>query len=201
VRAVAEAKRAEREASPFGSLGAYDLDIPGLLTSSEVRGLGSVVSTQHEIAEVGLLRSRVEQARAEIGAMQQERRLAEETYDATRQPEGFVLALQVLVFLALVGMGVPAVLMGFAPLTLPAWGRIGVIALFFSGVALLLRFLFVYAGFLREGGRDTLPHSAFGLLRKATRRPPTKAYARQANAAQAKQRESTRATSPTSDQH
>jgi hypothetical protein len=104
-----------------------------------------------------------------LRALAQERRLAEETYDATRQPEGFVLALQVLTFLAVVGMGVPVILMGFAPMTLPAWARVAVISLFFVGVAMLLRFLFVYAGFLREGGRETLPRSLLGLLWRAPR--------------------------------
>jgi hypothetical protein len=75
----------------------------------------------------------------------------------------------VLTFLAVVGMGVPVILMGFAPMTLPAWARVTVISLFFVGVAMLLRFLFVYAGFLREGGRETLPRSLLGLLRRAPR--------------------------------
>jgi len=66
--------------------------------------------------------------------------------------------------------------MGFAPLTLPGWERAVVIGLFFLGVALLLRFLFVYAAFLGEGGRETLPHTALGLFSRGKRQqadPPT----------------------------
>jgi hypothetical protein len=74
------------------------------------------------------------------------------------------MAFRVLSVLAILGMGVPVVTMGFAPLTLLAWLRAVVIGLFFLGVALLLRFLFVYARFLREGGRDSLPGSVTRLM-------------------------------------
>lgn len=132
----------------------------------QLSGLRNVVTSQHEIAHVASLRGRVEQADAEARAVQQERRLANETYEATRQPEGFGLALQVLSLLAILGMAAPVIIMGFGSVTLPPWARAVVIGGFLAGVALLLRFLFVYANFLREGGREALPKTALGLLRR-----------------------------------
>lgn len=169
----AEARKAEEEArskTRYGSM------IPGYDTSDLLRnisignpqlsGLRNVVSSQHEIAHVGSLRGRVDQADAEVRAVQQERRLANETYEATRQPEGFGLALQVLSVLAILGMAAPVIIMGFGPVTLPPWARAVVIGGFLAGVTLLLRFLFVYASFLREGGREVLPKTALGLLKQ-----------------------------------
>lgn len=165
----AEAKRIEEQArkkGPYGALFAPTFDASDIprFEIPEIRGLRNVVSTQHEVAHINALRGRVETARAEVLALQQERRLAEELYEASRQPEGFSLALQVLAVLAVLGMGVPVVIMGFAPLTLPVWARVVVVALFFCGVAVLLRFLFVYARYLR-GARRSLPSWIGGLLR------------------------------------
>lgn len=167
----AEAKKAEDEArskTRYGSmLPSYDSsDLLRNITlgNPQLSGLRNVVSSQHEIAHVGSLRARVDQTDAEVRAVQQERRLANETYEATRQPEGFGLALQVLSVLAILGMAAPVIIMGFGPVTLPPWARAVVIGGFLAGVALLLRFLFVYASFLREGGREALPKTAFGLL-------------------------------------
>ena len=168
-----EARKAEaerRKKSPFGSL-LTDYDHSALLrniaiSSPQLSGLRNVVTSQHEIAHIASLRGRVEQAEAEVRALQQERRLADETYESTRQPEGFGLALQVLSVLAILGMAVPVVIMGFGPMTLPPWARAVVIGGFLAGVALLLRFLFVYASFLREGGREALPKTVLGLLKR-----------------------------------
>lgn len=169
----AEVKKAEDEArskSRYGSmLAGYDTgDLLRNITigNPQLSGLRNVVTSQHEIAHVGSLRGRVDQADAEVRAVQQERRLANETYEATRQPEGFGLALQVLSVLAILGMAAPVVIMGFGPVTLPPWARAVVIGGFLAGVALLLRFLFVYASFLREGGREALPKTALGLLKR-----------------------------------
>ena len=163
-----EAKRLEEEArkeTPFGSLLRPTSDYSALMFENpEVRGLRRVVTTQHEIAHVNVLRARVETAYAEVRALQQERRLAEGLFEATRQPEGFGLALQVLATLAVLGMGVPVIIMAFVPYSLPAWLRAVVVALFFLGVGLLLRFLFVYAHYLR-GNRNGLPLRLVGLLR------------------------------------
>jgi hypothetical protein len=110
------------------------------------------------------LRDQANSADAEVRAMEQEHRLAEETFEATRQPEGFTLALQVLSVLSVLGMGIPVTLMTCFPVTtMPWWGRAAVAAVFFLGVYLLLRFLFVYASYLR-GATDTLPKNAWGLL-------------------------------------
>jgi hypothetical protein len=121
---------------------------------------------------VAALRNRVERAENEARALAQERRLAEETFDATRQPEGFRLGLQVLSVLSVLGMGVPVVLMAFVQYSLPAWARALTVTVFFVGVTLLLRFLFVYAAFLREdGGRDRLPSNALWLFVPARFQP------------------------------
>lgn len=165
---INDAKKAERQArkqSPYGGLlGRADYDVSSLIgiTTPETRGLYRVVASQHEIAQVNSLRGRVEAGRAEVRALDQERRLAEETFDATRQPEGFSLALQVLSVLAALGMGVPVVIMAFVPYSLPWPGRAAVVVLFFAGVFLLLRFLFAYAAYLR-GKRSTLPTTVLGL--------------------------------------
>ncbi|MDO8308916.1 MAG: hypothetical protein Q7V58_11235 [Actinomycetota bacterium] len=161
------AKREEDEArrkSQFGSLLGPTIDYSQFrFDNPQLRGIRSVVSSQHEIAHINVLRGRVETARAEVRALQQERRLAEELFEATRQPEGFGLALQVLATLAVLGMGVPVVIMAFVPYSLPVWLRAIVVVLFFLGVGLLLRFLFVYAHYLR-GSRKSLPSRLVGLL-------------------------------------
>lgn len=166
-----EAERVEEEArrkSPYGgllgSIASQDILRSIRLGNPQVRALRGVVASQHEIAHINVLRGRLEAARAEVRALHQEHRLAEELFDATRQPEGFGLALQVLATLAVLGMGVPVVIMGFVPFTLPNWVRGFVVALFFFGVATLLRFLFVYANYLR-GGRNGLPSWIGGLLK------------------------------------
>lgn len=172
-----EAKQAKRDAarkSPYGALlglgqQADYSDLLRGISVPEITAANRMIISQRELARAGSLEKRIAEVEAELRALTQEHRLAGETYQATRQPEGFVLALQVLSFLAIAGMGVPVVLMGFAPTTLPAWARGGVIAVFFIGVAVLLRFLFVYAGFLREHGRATLPQSVLGLLWRAPR--------------------------------
>ncbi|HEY3409003.1 MAG TPA: hypothetical protein VGK53_12590 [Propionicimonas sp.] len=163
-KAARAARNTARNAGIAGLLSAGAFSAPSIDVGS-LSAARWTARSQRELAQERSLEDQVADAAARIGALRQERRLAEETYDATRQPEGFGLALQVLTFLAVVGMGVPVVLMGFAPLALPDWGRATVIGLFFLGVAMLLRFLFVYAAFLRQGGIDTLPASVFGLLR------------------------------------
>jgi len=170
---VCDERRAEADTNASTSSNIFGLNIGGLMaagarsaiTPAALSAARWSVQSQLEVARERELVDRLAEGEAEIRALRQERRLAEETYDATRQPEGFGLALQVLTFLAIVGMGVPFVVMGFAPLALPDWGRAAVIGLFFLGVSTLLRFLFVYAAFLRQGGRDTLPKSIVGLLR------------------------------------
>ena len=163
-----EARRVDEEArrkSGFGGLfgPALAREYTFAKLSAQVhplRGLG----VSQQITHVNLLRGRVETTRAEVRALQQEHRLVEELFDATQQPEGFGLALQVFGVIAVLGMGVPVVIMGFIPFALPDWARALVVAVFFFAVGLLLRFLFVYANYLR-GGRQGLPSWIGGLLR------------------------------------
>ena len=128
-------------------------------------GIPNILTSQREAALADSLREKLDESRLRVRSIRQERELAHETYEATRQPEGFGLALQVLSVLAFLGMGVPVVVMGFSPLTLPLWARAATIASFFVGVSLLLRFLFVYASYLREGGRAQLPKTVLGLAK------------------------------------
>jgi hypothetical protein len=175
IEAAKEAERNARKQSRYGGLlGGGDYDVNSLigLTSPEVRGLRGLVASQHEIAQVNSIRGQVETARAEVRALDQERRLAEETFDATRQPEGFSLALQVLSILAALGMGVPVGIMAFVPFSLPWPARGVVVVVFFTGVLLLLRFLFAYAAYLR-GKTSALPATVLGLLDPRRTDPPT----------------------------
>lgn len=161
-----EAKKEAAKGKPFTS--SYDDTAIRRIVqqaSSQGYGIRAAVTSQHAVAHVNALRERIEATQAEVRALQQEHRLAEELFDATRQPEGFGLALQVLATLATLGMGTPVALMAFSPTTMPAPLRALVVALFFSGVALLLRFLFVYAYYLR-GVRRSLPSWIGGLFRR-----------------------------------
>jgi len=165
-RAAMEARKNSPYANLFGLSEPPDYTSLLGLSSPEIIAANRMIRDRREMARVDALEARIGAFEAELLALSQERRLAQETYQATRQPEGFVLALQVLTFLAIVGMGVPVVIMGFAPLTISGYARAAVVVLFFLGVSLLLRFLFVYAAFLREGGRESLPHHLAGLFRR-----------------------------------
>ncbi|GAB3630652.1 hypothetical protein GCM10027421_00050 [Microbacterium shaanxiense] len=107
---------------------------------------------------------RIERAEAEALAAAHEAQLAREALEASRQPAGFSLAIQVLTALTLPGIVVPVVVMGFAVAGLPVEWRVTVIGIFFVGLTVLVRYLFVYASFLRDGGRQTLPKTVFGLF-------------------------------------
>jgi hypothetical protein len=105
-------------------------------------------------------------AAARHAALLAEIELAERHLQDSRQPQGFRLALWVLAYLAVVGIGLPVVVMANGPTELPVWGRTAIVAAFFSGLLLLLRFLFVYAAYLDESRRrEELPPSVWGLLR------------------------------------
>lgn len=106
-----------------------------------------------------------DEAIARNAAVSAEIELAERHLQDSRQPEGFRLALWVLTYLAAVGIGLPVVAMANGPTELPVWGRTVIVGAFFSGLLLLLRFLFVYAAYLDESRRrERLPGSVWGLL-------------------------------------
>lgn len=153
----AEKRAAAVEALPqmqrLAHIGAAPFDLSSLVPSDEP-------SRRRQLVE------RIERADMDARAAKQEATLAQEALEVSRQPEGFSLALQVLTILAILGIAVPVVVMGIGLAALDVWLRILVIFLFFVGVALLLRYLFVYASFLREGGRRTLPRHVFGLIGK-----------------------------------
>lgn len=142
------------------------LDLP-IIRNPQVTAIRRLANMQQEQSSMQRLLSQRDTAEAEARQIEQARRLAEENYQSSRQPEGFTLALQVLTVMAILGIGVPVLVMGNGAQELPGWGRGAVIAAFFVGLALLLRFLFVYANYLSDGGRrDSLPSNVAGLLRR-----------------------------------
>ncbi|MGN7949480.1 hypothetical protein ACTJKH_12090 [Microbacterium sp. 22215] len=156
-RICADKRAAAVDALPqmqrLAHIGAAPLDLSRLVPSDEP-------SRRRQLIE------RIERAQADARGATQEAALAQEAFESSRQPAGFSLALQVLTTLAILGIAVPVVVMGIGLDALDLWVRVLVILVFFVGVALLLRYLFVYASFLREGGRRTLPRHVFGLIGK-----------------------------------
>jgi hypothetical protein len=158
----ADRRREARANASVWERAAMDVQVPDVL-----RGLpmprSDVPSDKRRLLEG------IERAAGDERAALQEAELAREAFESSRQPAGFSLALQVLSVLAVLGIAVPVVIMGFAVTTLDLIARVAVIVVFFLGVALLLRYLFVYASFLRDGGRATLPRTVLGLLWKEHR--------------------------------
>ena len=111
-----------------------------------------------------VIEARIPATRNEIQEVELATTFAQKAFDATRQPEGFGLALQVLVTLAVCGVVPPVILMVFGV----EWGYpvLGVLValLFFVGIGILLRFLYVYSSFLQDGGRADLPTTVPGLF-------------------------------------
>jgi hypothetical protein len=129
------------------------------------------LTSPQEQAQVDRLYQTRDQAATDMRQLEEERRLATETYEAARQPEGFRLALEVFSALAVVGLLVPISIMAVGVATLPLWLRLTLVALFIVGLGLLLRFLFVYANKLRgTGGEIPLPPHIWGLLRRTRAR-------------------------------
>jgi hypothetical protein len=112
-----------------------------------------------------------EDAESEVARLEGELHAASMHADDVAQPEGFSLALSVLAYISLVSIVIPTGLMIAGPIALPQWSRILVALLFLSGVGLLMRYLFVYAAYLRQPSKNkALPTSILGLLRR-THRP------------------------------
>lgn len=154
-------QQARREAGKFGSL-------LGVSTVQRMPVLGGAIPSRLFTGSGGE-RRRLLDARdstsARVHELENELILAQENYDATRHPEGFGLALQTLSVLAVLGIAFPVTLLALVTYELHPIARTVSVAAFFIGVGLLLRFLFVYADFLREDGRSHLPTSIFGLFR------------------------------------
>lgn len=160
IRAAAAERAAER--GPLAALGRSFLTDPPIapvLSRVPMPILRPSGKTYRE-----RLRDRINEADAEVRALSHERELIQETYDATMQPEGFNLALQVLSLLAVLGMGLPVAVMAIPLTALPTSGRVLVVLVVALSVGLLLRYLFVYAAYLKDGGRTDLPKSMFGLI-------------------------------------
>jgi hypothetical protein len=157
-------EEARSDSDPYSSLSLNLSSFVG--PNPQLSAIRDLAMSQQEQAAIERLYAVRDQAALEQRQLDEERRLASETYEAARQPEGFQLALEVLSTLALLGLAVPVGIMAAGPLTLPVWARVLVVAFFLLGVALLLRFLFVYARYLKGAmGRGRLPKHALGLLR------------------------------------
>jgi hypothetical protein len=120
-----------------------------------------------EIAEHEVLQRRVDRIDAETRTLEQELHLAQETFEASRQPEGFRLALQVLSTYVTLGIAAPVLVLAFWPAE-AVWGldvgiRVTSLTLFFAGLSLLLRFLFRYSTFLTSG-EDRFPENLWQLI-------------------------------------
>lgn len=103
---------------------------------------------------------------AEVAQLEGEQRAAASHVGEVAQPDGFGLTLSVLTYIGVVSIALPTALMVSGSMTLPLWVRIAVAILFLSGVALLLRYLYVYAAYLGDRSRrESLPRSLLGLLR------------------------------------
>ncbi len=123
---------------------------------------------QWEIAEHEVLQRRVDKVEAEARSLEQELHLAQETFEASRQPEGFRLALQVLSTFVALGIAVPVLMLAFWPAEVALGLDLGIravaLAFFFTGLGLVLRFLFRYSTFLR-GDEERLPESLWQLIK------------------------------------
>lgn len=153
----------------FGSLGppVGDLVQAWWYVGAGVPNAASTTATLNR-----LIRER-DDASLEVSGLEGQMAAARAHVDATGQPQGFALALEVLAYIALVGIAFPLVLMVSAPMALPLGVRIAVAALFLSGVVLLLRYLFVYATYLdHRSSRLALPESVLGLVWPRRSRPP-----------------------------
>lgn len=125
--------------------------------------------TQWDIAEHQVLQRRVERLGSESRSLRQELQLARETLEASRQPEGFRLALLVLSTAVAFGIAVPGTALAFWPAQAP-WGaelalRVLCLGLFLASLGVILRFLFHYAAFLR-GDEPQLPERLWHLARR-----------------------------------
>lgn len=119
-----------------------------------------------EVAHEDRLYSALRDAEANRERLEAERGAASRHLADAVQPEGFGLAIKVLVYIAATAMAVPIGLMVGAPTTLPLWVRIVVAVVFLSGVALLLRYLSVYARHLRGQAGTSFPERLTQLFRR-----------------------------------
>lgn len=160
-----EAARQRRRESRKGTLaGIAGFYTPPPISLPRVGALGNQGWRTATINRLILARDNSE---LEVLQLEAEHRAADKHLSDAAQPEGFGLALSVLAVVATVGIALPLVLMVSGPTGLPIWVRIASAAAFLAGVTLLLRYLFVYAAFLRASeSRAELPTNLLGLLRR-----------------------------------
>lgn len=158
-RVVEDREKEARQRAPRSLLG-YDL---GILPS--VRPYFPP-NPAWEVAHEDRLYSALRDAEANRERLEGEHAAASRHLADAVQPEGFGLAIKVLVYIAATAMAVPVGLMVGAPMTLPLWVRIIVAVAFLSGVALLLRYLSVYARYLRGPSGTPFPERLIELFRR-----------------------------------
>lgn len=163
---VSEILKARRREEERKSRNTYDFG--SVLNSADMSRftIPAAIRTVSAGTESRLITAK-EDAESEVARLEGELRAASMHVDDVAQPEGFSLALSVLAYISVVSIVVPTGLMTLGPIALPQWSRILVALLFFSGVGLLMRYLFVYAAYLRQPSKiKALPTSIWGLLRR-----------------------------------
>lgn len=146
-------------------LGAFDRDAISSYVTSGTLAAPSPGNAGWRTAEVNrLLGDRDETARTVL-RLEAEEAAALEHAEAARQPEGFKLTLWVLAVLSLTTMAYPTGLIAWGPEHTGTGWLSSVAVLFMLGVALLMRYLFVYASVLStHAARRRMPKTPFGLL-------------------------------------
>jgi len=160
-------REAERRRDPFGSsLSEFVRSAPlAGLPSPEVYAIRSLRAQSQDQAYESRLIGYRDDAQRVNDQLRDELQAADAHLADVEQPEGFRLALQVLALLSVVGVVLPTAVMATGAQKLAPWARATVAAAFFSGVALLLRYLFVYAAYLSDRNRrQHLPRTIFGLV-------------------------------------
>lgn len=146
------------------------------LTSPEVYAIRSLRAQSQDQAHESRLIGYRDDAQRVNDQLRDELQAAEAHLADVEQPEGFRLALQVLALLSFVGVIVPTAIMATGAQKLAPWVRATVVLAFFAGVALLLRYLFVYAAYLSDRNkRQHLPGSVWGLVVDRQREPSSPA--------------------------
>jgi hypothetical protein len=87
---------------------------------------------------------------------------ARKELDILEAGEGFRLGLRVLGLVAVLVMVPPVGLLLFRPVAWVRWPDVAVAVLFAAGIALMLRYLYVYSAFIK--GESPLPNAALLLM-------------------------------------
>lgn len=165
-------REAERRRDPFGSSMSDLVRSSSLtrLTSPEAYAIRSLRAQSMDQAHEARLIDYRDDAQRINEQLRDELQAADAHLADVEQPEGFRLALQVLAVLTAVGVVMPTAIMATGAQKLAPLVRVAVAGAFFAGVALLLRYLFVYAAYLSD--RHKRQHLPENILRLVFGREP-----------------------------